>query len=68
MHYLKTSSWELDPQIKANPPPQIASKENFFLDPDYEYNDNALFSIDGERYKSQKIKAVVRSKILPVYM
>ena len=68
MHYLKTSSWELDPHVKANPPAEVAGRENFFLDPNYEYNDNALFSIDGERYKSQKLTAVVRPRFLPVYM
>ena len=68
MHYLKTSSWELDPHVKANPPAEVAGRENFFLDPNYDYNDNALFSIDGERYKSQKLTAVVRPRFLPVYM
>lgn len=66
MHYLKTSSWELDPLVKAFPPEDAEVQVE--LNPDVVYDNNALFSIDGERYKSQKIKAVVLSKYLPVYM
>ena len=59
MHYLKTTSWELDPHVKAFPPDEIAQREGFELDPNYEYNNEALYSIDGERYKSQKLTALV---------
>jgi hypothetical protein len=52
MHYLKTSSWELDPSVKAFPPDEMQAQEGFELNPDYVYDNNALFSIDGERYKS----------------
>lgn len=60
MHYLKTNSWELDPHVKAFPPDSIANEEGYVRDPNYLYNNNALFSIDGERYKSQKLKAEVK--------
>jgi hypothetical protein len=52
MHYLKTTSWELDPHVKAFPPDEILNQEGFELDTNYEYNNDALYSIDGERYKS----------------
>lgn len=68
MHYLKTTSWELDPHVKAYPPDDIMHQEGFELDSNYEYNNDALFSIDGERYKSQKLIANVLPQCLPVYI
>ena len=68
MHYLKTTSWELNPHIKAFPPDEIRGQPSFELDPNFEYNNDALYSIDGERYKSQKLSAIVLSKWLPIYV
>lgn len=67
MHYLKSKSWELDPHVKAYPhgwDPETHGQPSA----DYAYDNSALFSIDGERYKSQRFKAVVRPRFLPVYI
>jgi hypothetical protein len=59
--YIKAQSWVLDPHIKG-PHPDFPPEEGV------EYNVNAVFSIDGERYAAQKIEARVVKHALPFYM
>jgi len=65
--YVKATSWALDPQTKAEPP-EVEGEAPIERDPAYQYNNNAFYSIDGERYKSQKISAKVLKAYLPIYV
>ena len=62
MHYLKAKEWTLDPHVKSEPPAGFEQSDA------YAYDNNAFYSIDGERYKSQKLSAKVLSKYLPIYV
>ena len=61
MQYVKARTWSLDPQIKS-PHATIPREEG------YVYADNAIFSIDGERYPSQRITAAVMHRALPIHI
>jgi hypothetical protein len=50
--YVKASTWVLDPHVKGPHP-------NFPPEDGYEYNNEAVLSIDGERYVAQRVEAKV---------
>ena len=50
--YVKASTWVLDPHVKGPHP-------NFPPEDGYEYNNEAVLSIDGERYVAQRVDAKV---------
>jgi hypothetical protein len=63
MSYLKTTEWTLDPNVKG-----IPEDESLMNRDQYQYNNAAIFSIDGEVYKSQKITGQVVPQCFPLFI
>lgn len=61
--YFKVSEWEIKPKRKGPVPQNL----NYQLPQGTETFDNEIYSIDGEKYPAQDIKAKVIHKALRIY-
>eukprot|EP00347_Sterkiella_histriomuscorum_P013340 403365091 len=69
--YLKCTEWRLDPFLKTPCELTFDSEgnqvDNRIYPQNYEYDESAFFSIDGEKYPAQRIQGRVLKGALPIY-
>lgn len=63
IEYVKATEWSINPERKGPVPENL----NYQLPAGTETHANEIFSIDGESYPAQNIKAKVLNKVLSVY-
>ena len=60
MNYYKSKEWKIEPEVKGPVPKDL----NYQLPSGTQISEQALFSIDGEKYPAQNVTGKVLSQVL----